>query len=543
MDLTETVTGPRSLTADDRGAPPRPTADPATRRSRTAKRDRSGHSPPCNGVTAEEALQNRCAPEAAGVTGSADASTATAAAPPGPSDPAATVEPAVSGDGGGLIRVDRLGGQRSSSTTAPTGCSANGTDAPRTTTQSREPALPCPDERGSPLSNPGPPRRPPRPQAPEPERWARAALTRLTEPGDAAVGRTIGRLGAVALVDAIRAGAPPSLLELSAGRLDAYRARLRDIDPLADLERARTRGGRFIIPGDPEWPSQLDDLGDGRPVGLWIRGSGSLRMLALRSVSVVGSRACTPYGRYVAGQLCSQLAERGWVIVSGAAYGIDAAAHQGALAVGGITVAVLACGVDVAYPPGNAELIERIAAQGLLVSELPLSTHPNRFRFVLRNRVIAALTRGTVVVEAALRSGALSTARRARDLNRHTMGVAGPVTSDLSAGVHALIRSGAATLVTDGAEIGELIGSIGEDLAPRRSGPVLPRDLLEPPVARVLEAVPATAEGAPPERLARQAGLSVDDTLKRLYELGSLGYVERYGAHWRLVRRRRPAGP
>jgi DNA processing protein len=243
----------------------------------------------------------------------------------------------------------------------------------------------------------------------------------------------------------------------------------------------------------------------------------------------------------VAGEFGYQVAERAWTVVSGGAYGIDAAAHRGALAVGGTTIAVLACGPDVAYPPGNAQLIDRIAAQGLLLSELPLQEHPNRFRFVLRNRVIAALTRGTVVVEAALRSGALSTARRARDLNRHVMGVAGPVTSELSAGVHALIRSGAATLVTDAGEIGELIGAIGDDLAPARSGPVLPRDLLEPPVARVLEAVPADAHGAPVDRLARQSGLPPDEVLQRLYELGSLGFVERSGAHWRLVRRNRAA--
>jgi DNA processing protein len=230
------------------------------------------------------------------------------------------------------------------------------------------------------------------------------------------------------------------------------------------------------------------------------------------------------------------------VVVSGAAYGIDAAAHRGALAVGGLTIGVLACGVDVSYPQGHAELIRRISEQGLLLSELPPGEHPNRFRFVLRNRVIAALTRGTVVVEAATRSGALSTARRAHDLNRHVMGVAGPVTSELSAGVHALIRSGAATLVTDAAEIGDLIGAIGDDLAPRRAGPVLPRDLLEPAVARVLEAVPAKAEGAPVERLARQSGLPPDEVLQRLYELGSLGFVERSGVHWRLVRRVDPRG-
>ncbi|MER6398258.1 DNA-processing protein DprA [Kitasatospora sp. NPDC001603] len=371
----------------------------------------------------------------------------------------------------------------------------------------------------------------------EPERLARAALSRLSEPGDAVLGRWLTQLDAADVVRAIRDGTVPDHPGLDAERLAAYRARLVDVDPVTDLERVRTAGGRFIIPGDTEWPSQLDDLGAGRPLGLWVSGTGSLRLLALRSVAVVGARACTAYGAHVAGELSAQLAERGWVVASGAAYGIDAAAHRGALAVGGMSIGVLACGVDVAYPRGNAQLIRRIASQGLLLSELPPGEHPNRFRFVLRNRVIAALTRGTVVVEAALRSGALSTARRARDLNRHTMGVAGPVTSELSAGVHALIRGGA-TLVTDAAEVAELIGAIGDDLAPQRGGPVLPRDLLEPVVARVLEAVPATAEGAPVERLARQSGLPPDEVLHRLYELGSLGFVERHGAHWRLVRGR-----
>ncbi|MET8702084.1 DNA-processing protein DprA [Kitasatospora sp. NPDC004723] len=372
----------------------------------------------------------------------------------------------------------------------------------------------------------------------EPERLARAALCRLGEPGDAALGRWLARTDALDVVRAIRDGRVPGRPGPDDARLAAYRARLTGLDPVADLERVRAAGGRFIIPGDTEWPSQLDDLAETRPTGLWVIGTGSLRLLALRSVSVVGARACTAYGAHVAGDLAAQLAERGWVVVSGGAYGIDAAAHRGALAVGGPTVGVLACGVDVAYPRGNTGLIRRIAEQGLLLSELPPGEHPTRFRFVLRNRVIAALTRGTVVVEAALRSGALSTARRARDLNRHTMAVPGPVTSELSAGVHALIRSGAATVVTDAAEVVELIGAIGDDLAPQRSGPVLPRDLLEPAAARVLEAVPATSDGAPVEQLARQSGLPPDEVLQRLYELGSLGHVERHGAHWRLVRRR-----
>ncbi len=225
------------------------------------------------------------------------------------------------------------------------------------------------------------------------------------------------------------------------------------------------------------------------PSGLWVRGRPSLRMWALRSVAVVGARACTEYGAHMAATLAAGLAERGWVVVSGGAYGVDGAAHRGALGAGGATVAVLACGVDRPYPRGHTQLITRIAEQGLVVGELPPGDHPTQSRFVLRNRVIAALTRGTVVVEAAYRSGSLVTARAAQRLGRFTMGVPGPATSGLSAGVHELLR-GEAVLVTDAAEVAELVGDMGE-LAPDRRGPVLPRDLLEPAAVRVLAALPA----------------------------------------------------
>ncbi len=222
------------------------------------------------------------------------------------------------------------------------------------------------------------------------------------------------------------------------------------------------------MPGDTEWPGQLDDLGDGRPLGLWVRGTPDLRMWALRSVALVGARACTEYGAFMAATLAAGLAEKGWIVVSGGAYGIDGAAHRGALGAGGATVAVLACGVDRPYPRGHAGLIGRIAEQGLVVGELPPGEHPTPSRFILRNRVIAALTRGTVVVEAAHRSGSLVTARAARRLGRHTIGVPGPATSGLSAGVHELLRQDAA-LVTDADEIVELVGDMGE-LAPERRG-------------------------------------------------------------------------
>ncbi|WP_411757345.1 DNA-processing protein DprA [Streptomyces venezuelae] len=248
------------------------------------------------------------------------------------------------------------------------------------------------------------------------------------------------------------------------------------------------------------------------------------------------TRQCTTPQRTrenMAQTLAAGLAERGWVVVSGAAFGIDGAAHRGALASGGATAAVLACGVDVAYPRGHAGLLGRIAGQGLILGELPPGSHPTPSRFVLRNRVIAALTRGTVVVEAAHRSGSLVTARRAQRLGRFTMGVPGPATSGLSAGVHELLR-GEAVVVTDAAEVVELVGAMGE-LAPERRGPVLARDLLDPDTARVLEALPA-GRPADVSALALASGTGVDEVIGRLYELHSLGFVERQGDGWQLSR-------
>lgn len=368
------------------------------------------------------------------------------------------------------------------------------------------------------------------------ERLARAALTRVLEPGDERGGRWLRECGAAGLWQRITdpAGEAERLPGMTVRRLAGYRLRAARADPERDLAAVAAVGGRFVCPGDREWPTQLDDLGDARPTGLWVRGGPDLRLWALRSVAVVGARACTPYGAHMATTLGAGLAERGWVVVSGAAFGVDGAAHRGALAAGGATVAVLACGVDVAYPPGHAELIARVAGQGLVIGELPPSEHPTRSRFVLRNRVIAALTRGTVVVEAEYRSGSLATARVARRLGRFTMGVPGPATSGLSAGVHELLR-GEAVLVTDAAEVAELVGDMG-DLAPTRSGPVLPRDLLDPVAGRVLDALPArTAVDA--REVARGAGTSADEALGKLYELHSLGYVERAGEGWRLTRR------
>ncbi|PBC85333.1 DNA processing protein [Streptomyces sp. 2224.1] len=368
----------------------------------------------------------------------------------------------------------------------------------------------------------------------EPQRTARAALTRILEPGDETAGRWLREMGPVALWHALAddAADPPTgttPAKIAGLRLRAARAR-----PTADLDAITALGGRFLCPGDDEWPGQLDDLGDARPIGLWVRGAANLRLWALRSVAVVGARACTDYGAHLATTLSAGLADRGWTVVSGAAYGVDGAVHRGALAADGATIAVMACGVDHAYPRGHTELIGRIAEQGLVVAELPPGDHPTRSRFIQRNRVIAALTRGTVVVEAELRSGSLVTARQALALGRFTMGVPGPVTSSLSAGVHQLLR-GEATVVTGADEVIELVGSIG-DLAPEQQGPTRIRDLLDPVAARVLEALPARG-GTDTGRLAEEAATPREVTQRKLFELLSLGFVQRCGDRWALARR------
>jgi DNA processing protein len=367
---------------------------------------------------------------------------------------------------------------------------------------------------------------------PDGELLDRAFLSRVVEPGDEVVGRWVREFGVGEVVRRLRDGMEV-LPGVSPKRWEGMRARGMRAEPARDLAVARDGGVRFLCPGDVEWPGQLDDLGDARPVGLWVRGRASLRMWALRSVAVVGARACTEYGAHMAATLAGGLAERGWVVVSGGAYGVDGAAHRGALGAGGATVAVLACGVDRPYPRGHTQLINRIADQGLVVGELPPGEHPTPSRFIVRNRVIAALTRGTVVVEAAHRSGSLVTARAAQRLGRHTMGVPGAATSGLSAGVHELLR-GDAVLVTDAAEVVELVGDMGE-LAPERRGPVLPRDLLEPGARRVLAALPGR-RAARADEVARGAQTTEDDAIARLYELRSLGYVERHGDSWKLTR-------
>jgi DNA processing protein len=367
------------------------------------------------------------------------------------------------------------------------------------------------------------------------DRTARLLLGRVAEPGDVALAKVIGDLGAVGTVKRLRAGT------LTHSGLVNLRARLDVAHPGRDLAAGALVGARFVIPGDEEWPDQVDDLvrlgrrDAGVPLGLWVRGPLNLRDACRRSVAVVGARASTAYGEYVASEFGIGLAERMWTVVSGGAYGIDGAAHRGALAGDGATVAVLACGVDVAYPRGHAALIDRIAQTGLIVSEWPPGCAPMRYRFLVRNRVIAALTTGTVVVEAAVRSGALSTANRARELDRYVMAVPGPVTSTMSKGTNQLLREPDVQCVTSVADVMELVGSIGTDLAPQLMIPADPRDDLDEVSRRVLESVPVR-RAVGPASIAVTAGIAPQQVLRCLGGLAARGFVERVDAGWRLRR-------
>lgn len=353
------------------------------------------------------------------------------------------------------------------------------------------------------------------------DRSARLRLARLSEPGDTRLGTAVCASTAKGVLERIENGDP------TLAGVDNYRVRLAN-DQDADLERLASGHCRFVVPGDMEWPTQLDALGSSTPLGLFVTGS-DVRLSAVRSVAVVGARAATEYGVHVAMELGSDLADRGWTVVSGGAYGIDAAAHRGALGAGGATIAVLACGLDVSYPRGNAALFGRIVDDGgALVSELPFGATPTRPRFLKRNRVIAALARGTVVVEAAHRSGALNTASICRQLSRYLMAYPGPVTSTMSGGCHGLLRDDEpARLVTSADDVIEEVGDIGELAAlPQLSSRI--RDGLDPSTLRVLEAVPAGGTPTAAE-VAIAAGLAHPATSGALLRLVAAGLLVSVG--------------
>ncbi|MEL4503931.1 DNA-processing protein DprA [Luteococcus sp. H138] len=352
------------------------------------------------------------------------------------------------------------------------------------------------------------------------ERLARAGLTMACEAGSATLAGKVLEHGAQQVWQTLRNSS-------AEGR---WAARAKGLELAELVGTAERRGVRFVIPGDPEWPESLDVLQHtdlkglgGLPLGLWLRGPGHLARWSERAVAIVGSRASTQYGDHVATDLAMGLAESGqkhepWTVVSGGAYGIDGSAHRGAIAAGGRTIAVLACGLDDPYPRGNQVIFDAIRNDHLLVSELPCGLHPTRVAFLARNRLIAALTSGSIVVEAAARSGANNTASWANACGRVVMAVPGSVRSAMSITPHRLIRDRQATLVTDVADVLALVEPLVSAPTLPFGGEDRPLDRLPAELMEVREALPARG-GMTAGEVARRTGLGMAAVLSRLSRL------------------------
>ncbi|GHD11915.1 DNA-processing protein DprA [Zhihengliuella salsuginis] len=394
---------------------------------------------------------------------------------------------------------------------------------------------------------------------PPDSRAARAALTRLIEPGDLTGSALVAVLGPTAALDLIcgpEDRIPASLqqavaetvgtggtkaLKVEAG-LERWRPRVRDLAPARDLETMRRLGGGFLTPEDDHWPAKLDALGTAAPIGLWWRGrSESADLDAVRRrIAVVGSRDATEYGIRATHELVAPLVERGAQIVSGGAYGIDAAAHRAALASltassgrgqADPTMAVMAGGLDRFYPSGNDDLIRQVADHGIVLAEVAPGTSPTRWRFLQRNRLIAALCDVTVVVEARWRSGALTTARRAAEMGREVGAVPGSVFSANSAGCHRLIAEGAGRVVTRPEDVVEMAGGIERGPAPSASADGRAHDGLDIQDLLLYDALPVRT-ATTPDNLCRVAGLGIGAVLGGLSRLQSRGLAVQSRAGW-----------
>jgi DNA processing protein len=327
---------------------------------------------------------------------------------------------------------------------------------------------------------------------------------------------------------------------------EAWVERGRDLDRTAEraAARAKAAGLRWITPGDKEWPAALSDLdhieplqgATGAPVGLWLRGVGHLAEMSEQSVAIVGARDCTTYGAECASEMAADCADAGWTVISGAAYGVDGCAHRGAFLMNAQTAGVLACGADLDYPKSHGALIARISEVGVVLSEQAPGEKPLKNRFLSRNRLIAALTQGTVVIEAAVRSGSLNTLNWADQLGRTTMALPGPVTSQQSAGTHAAMRAGKAVLVTNGREVVAELSGLGAATEEQPSLPLTEFDRLPAAARTTLDGLDwSTARKV--SEIASTVRLSTREVRGALDVLERRGLAMRAGAEWMLSRR------
>ncbi|WP_430592679.1 DNA-processing protein DprA [Humidisolicoccus flavus] len=367
------------------------------------------------------------------------------------------------------------------------------------------------------------------------ELFASGAWSTVVEPGDSVGGLLRQVLGPKRAFDLLAMDTPrrvwlDELGEFAADVapvLDAAIARWRPRVDQVRILRAFDQGVRWgqvlLDPAREEWPDRFHDLGAHAPAALWVRGDARKLGASVRSVAVVGARASTGYGEHVTIELVEGLGQRGFAIVSGAAYGIDGVAHRAALASDTTTVAVLAGGLDRFYPAGHEDLLRRIEHDGVIVSEVPCGQAPTRWRFLQRNRLIAALASVTVVVEAGARSGSINTAGHAAALGRPLGAVPGPISSAASAGCHRLIREYGAELVRSAGDVAAMIDGenlVQAPLALRSSEEIRLLDSMSARTARTLE------------ELAVRSGISPKAVLGCLGLLELQGEVVERGSGW-----------
>ncbi|MFF0632032.1 DNA-processing protein DprA [Nocardia sp. NPDC004151] len=368
-------------------------------------------------------------------------------------------------------------------------------------------------------------------------RLAWVYLSRVVEGPCAALSALIESVGVVEAARAVRERELPEVLR---GPTEVRRG-IEQAD--ADLAHIERLGGRVVTPEDAEWPAwrmlglrQLDPAHDADgavPLVLWVRGSRSLLETTERAIAVVGARCSTGYGNHATGEIAGELAARGWTVVSGAAFGIDGMAHRAALGVGGMTIAVLACGPDRPYPVQHDHLLAEIADRGLVVTEYPPGTSARKHQFLARNRLIAALADGVVVVEAGIRSGSRNTVKWCRRLGRPAMAVPGPITSAASVGCHRMIREGEAFIVTRAEDILDEAGPLRLSLPGAVA--TAPEDNLSGDEALVLAALPATGSRLP-RAVVTDTGLALPTVRATLSALEIAGLVGCDGNGWYRMR-------
>lgn len=373
---------------------------------------------------------------------------------------------------------------------------------------------------------------------------ARALWSFLVEPADAAAHSLIDLLGPGKALRWVAAAQPdlgvvsqPVARKQLARRWHRWRVRLADVDVDTQLRAVSRLGGGLLIPEDPTWPSALDDLGQFAPMCLWYRGDPTIFAPSQRMAAVVGSRAATSYGQTVTDTLTCDLVAADVSVISGGAFGIDVTAHRAALRSDGVTIAILAGGLDRLYPAANADVLERIATAHLLLSEVPLGFSPMRARFLQRNRIIAALGEVTVVTEASWRSGALNTARHAAELLRPVGAVPGPITSAASAGCHRLLRDGQAICITEAGDVLELLPG-GSPAEPSKVSAEVTRslfDTLDAGDRRVVEALPLRS-GLTTEALSQRCGLPIAELMPILGRLSMGDHIHREQELWHRAR-------